>query len=120
MRGDVSTENNGGFIQIALDLAHSGESCDASNFTGFQLDIFGNGETYAVNLRTTELTRPQQSYRHAIDPPQNWLTLVLPFSDFVPHRTELSLDMTKLRRVGLIAIGRNFHADLAVARLAFY
>ena len=32
MRGDVSTENNGGFIQIALNLADDGRSIDASNF----------------------------------------------------------------------------------------
>ena len=120
MSGNVSTENNGGFIQIALDIARDGQAFDADGFTGIEFDIFGNGEAYAVNLRTTELTRPQQSYRRAIIAPRNWITLQLPFSEFTPHRTELSLDPAKLRRIGLIAFGREFHADLAVARLGIY
>jgi len=39
---------------------------------------------------------------------------------FEPHRLETPLDVTRLRRIGLVAIGRAFFADLAVARLAFY
>jgi hypothetical protein len=30
MRGDVSLENNGGFVQIAIDLAPDGKAVDAS------------------------------------------------------------------------------------------
>ena len=34
MRGDVGLENNGGFIQIALDLSPDGGVVDASAWTG--------------------------------------------------------------------------------------
>ena len=37
MRGDVSLENNGGFIQIALDLAADGKAIDASAWRGIEL-----------------------------------------------------------------------------------
>jgi hypothetical protein len=44
----------------------------------------------------------------------------LPFSDFVPHRVEAPLDLAQVRRIGLVAIGRAFRADLRVARVEFY
>jgi hypothetical protein len=58
MRGNVSLENNGGFVQISLDLDPDGKPVDASSWQGIELDVFGNGETYAMHLRTTDLNRP--------------------------------------------------------------
>src|SRR5271165_344045 len=63
MRGDLSLENNGGFVQIALDLSPYGGVVDASAWSGIELDVFGKGEEYGVHLRTDALTRPWQSYR---------------------------------------------------------
>jgi hypothetical protein len=40
--------------------------------------------------------------------------------EFAPHRIDLPLNVRRLRRVGIVAIGRAFAADVAVARLAFY
>ncbi len=120
MRGAVSTDNNGGFIQIALDLAAEGECFDASASTGVEIDVIGNGESYSAHLRTTDLTRPQQSYRHGFVAGPEWQTLQLPFARFVPHRTDLPFSPARLKRIGLVAIGREFSADLSVARLAFY
>ena len=120
MRGDVSTENNGGFVQIALDLAPETGSFDAGGFTGLELDVQGNHESYGAHLRTTDLTRPQQSYRRSFVTTPDWQTLRLPFLQFIPHRIDIPLDVRRLRRIGLVAIGREFAADLAVARLAFY
>ncbi|RPH72296.1 MAG: CIA30 family protein, partial [Hyphomicrobiales bacterium] len=36
---------------------------------------------------------------------------------FTAHRTEIPLDLRRLRRLGLVAIGRAFAADLALAHL---
>lgn len=41
MRGNVSTDNNGGFVQIALDLSQ-GEPLNASAYTGVELSVAGN------------------------------------------------------------------------------
>jgi hypothetical protein len=120
MRGDVSTDNNGGFIQIAMDLLVNDHAIDASAFTGVAVDVFGNDETYDVRLRSMDATRPQQSWRADFVADRTWRTIKLPFADFVPHRIAVALDVTRLRRIGLVAIGRAFNADLAVARLAFY
>ena len=58
MRGDVSLENNGGFVQMALDLAPGGGVVDASSWTGIELDVIGNDEDYGVHLRTDAVERP--------------------------------------------------------------
>jgi hypothetical protein len=120
MRGAVSTENNGGFIQIAIDLAPAAGVIDASRFTGIAIDVRGNGMDYGAHLRTTDITRPQQSYRQGFVPISEWRTILLPFAQFAPHRIATPLDVTRLRRLGLVAIGRNFDADLSIARLALY
>jgi hypothetical protein len=120
MRGRVSTENNGGFIQIAIDLLPDGGAIDASDLTGVVLDVFGNAETYGAHLRSTDITRPQQSYRQGFVAPPRWTTIQLPFAEFAPHRIETPLNIARLRRIGLVAIGREFDVDLSVARLALY
>jgi hypothetical protein len=120
MRGAVSTENNGGFIQIAMDLAPDGGAYDAGDFTGIVIAVWGNGESYGVHLRTTDMVRPQQSYRESFVASPRWNLVRLPFAQFVPHRIEAPLNIARLRRIGLVAIGRAFDADLSVARLWLY
>lgn len=120
MRGGVSLDNNGGFLQIALDLGDVGAPVDASAWTGIQLDVLGNDQTYNLHLRTTDLSRPWESYRQSFLALPSWRTLRLPFDRFVPHRTERPLRTNRLRRIGLIAIGREFEADLAIADIRFY
>jgi hypothetical protein len=120
MRGAVSTENNGGFIQIAMDLSPDGGAFDAGGFEGIAAELFGNDQAYGLHLRTTDLLRPQQSYRHPFEAPPRWQVLEFPFAAVTPHRTDMPFDPRRLRRVGLVAIGREFDADLSVARLWLY
>ena len=120
LTGDVRLENEGGFIQAALDLAPDGRSFDASNFLGLRLLLRGNGERYSLHLRTPDNVRPWQSYRAQFTAGPAWETVELPFASFAPYRLETPLDVTRLRRLGLVAIGRAFHADLAVAEIGFY
>lgn len=120
LRGRVRLEHNGGFVQMALDLSTTGMPLDASAWQGVELCVRGNGEPYGVHLRTTDLTAPWQSYRAAFTACSDWQTLRLPFASFLPHRTSLPLGLTRLRRIGLVAIGRAFDADLALHRLALY
>jgi hypothetical protein len=120
LHGTVRLENNGGFVQMALDLAPHGGELDASMWTGLELVVQGNGERYGVHLRTGDLNRPWQSYRAGLVAEPAWQTVRLPFTDFVPHRTEAPFALQRLRRLGLVAIGRAFEADLRLACLSFY
>ncbi|WP_193171624.1 CIA30 family protein [Nisaea nitritireducens] len=120
MRGEVSLENNGGFLQLALDLNPDGAPMDASGWKGIELQVLGAGEAYNLHLRTEDMTRPWQSYRADFIANPDWHTVRLDFADFEAHRLEAPLDLSKLRRIGLVAIGRAFDADLAVSGGRFY
>lgn len=120
LRGQVSLDNNGGFVQMAFDLAEGGSAVDASEWTGMEFDVVGNGERYEVRLRTTVLTRPWQSFRAPFEAATRWKTIQIPFDEFEAHRTQAAFDTSQLRRVGILAIGRAFEADITVAAVRFY
>lgn len=120
MRGRVSLENDGGFLQIARDLAQDGGTVDLSGFAGIELDVYGAGEDYGAHLRTSDVARPWQSWRATFRAEPGWRRVRLPFAEFRPHRIDAPLDLTRARRLGLVAIGRAFEADLALARAALY
>lgn len=111
LRGGVRLENNGGFVQMARDLP-----LDAGPFAAFELDVWGNGEVYGLHLKTRDTVRPWQSYRQSFTALPRWQRVVLPLDGFERHRVEAPFDRSALRRVGLVAIGRAFEADLALAR----
>lgn len=120
LHGSVRLDNNGGFVQMGLDLEPRGGEIDARPWTGLELTVQGNGERYGVHLRTGDVTRPWQSYRAGFTAGPDWAEVRLPFSDFAPHRLDTALDLSRLRRIGLVAIGRPFQADLRLARIGFY
>lgn len=120
LTGDVRLENSGGFVQMALDLAPDGGTLDASTWTGLHLAVYGNGETYGVHLRTPDCVRPWQSYRASFVAEPHWRDIRLPFDRFEPYRLTAPLDRRRLRRIGLVAIGRAFQADLAVGAVSLY
>jgi hypothetical protein len=117
LTGEVSLANNGGFVQAALDLAPAGGCLDARRFTALELDVCGPPNAYGVHLRTTDHNRPWQSCRAGFATAADWRTVRLLLDDFAPHRTDRPFDPARLRRLGLVAIGRAFTADLAVAGL---
>lgn len=119
LTGEVSLENNGGFIQMAADLEQDGVS-DASGWKGIEIDLRGVGTGYEVRLRTDQLTRPWQSYRAVIVPTGDWQTLRFAWDVFEANRTEVPFDPARLRRLGILAIGAEMEADIAVSELRFY
>ena len=120
LSGAVQLENNGGFIQMALDLDPAGAAIDVSEFAGVRLLVLGNDEQYSVHLRTADNQRPWQSYRAHFKPSPQWREIKLPFTQFTPHRLDTPLDLSCMRRIGVVAIGRAFFANLCVAEIAFY
>lgn len=120
MNGEVSLANNGGFIQISLNLAPEGGVADASNWTGVELDVYGKIEEYSLRLRTRDLTEPWQSYRQTFVIEPKWRTIQFFFDRFQRHRTETPLNVRRLRRLGIVAIGRSFSADLALGGIRYF
>ncbi|KIN61182.1 Complex I intermediate-associated protein 30 [Sulfitobacter noctilucae] len=120
LTGDVSLDNDGGFVQMAFDLRPDGAALDASAFTGIEITVRGNDEPYDLRLRTDQLERPWQSFRTDFQATPEWQTLRIPFASVTPHRTDVLFDPARLRRIGVLAIGREFHADITVAQIGFY
>ena len=119
MTGQVSLDNDGGFVQVNLDLAPSG-LLDASGFDGVRLLVRGNAEPYNVHLKTAATTMPWQSYRAEFSASPEWREVRLPFSAFVPHRLVPALDTGRLKRLGIVAIGRIMTAEICIAEVGLY
>ncbi len=120
MTGGVSLQNNGGFLQVALDLGDAGGVVDASRWVGVRLDVFGNDHVYNLHLRTADILRPWESFRQSFEAPGRWTTVFLPFVEFAPHRSDRPFNPSRLRRLGIVAIGREFEADIAISDIRFY
>ena len=122
MTGDVSTANNGGFIQIRAGITFAGMADDGAGLTGIRLVTRGNGERYFIHIRTTSNRRPWHYYAASFEAGAAWQQVEIPFASF-RHSDGLSpappspQDMISL---GIVAYGRNHAADISVAELAFY
>jgi len=119
MRGTVRLDNKGGFIQAALNIGQT-QAFDASGYQGLLLEVYGNDEEYNLHLRTDDVWLPWQSYRASFQAPARWHSVKIPFEAFTGYRIWRKLDITQLRRIGIVAIGREFTPDLCIGKLAFY
>jgi len=118
LHGNVSTANNGGFIQIRTELNEG----VGSNFTGISLKVKGNGETYFVHLRNRASIVPWQYYSAEFVANKNWTTIDIPFSAFKRSSSFMpkSYNSSSTKTVGLVAFGKDYKADLWVSDLSFY
>jgi hypothetical protein len=120
LQGSVSLENNGGFVQVALPLELNGRFFNAGDFKGIRLWIRGNGENYHVHLRTDQTFRPWQYFGAEFPTSGKWEEVEIPFQKFKPENFNGQLNAEKLRRIGIVAIKKEFQVDIAVSRLEFY
>jgi hypothetical protein len=119
MKGKVSTDNNGGFVQMALDL-NASKPFDATPYQGIELEVAGNNEEYNLHFRTSALWLPWQSYRSSFRASTKWSTVQIPFNQMKPYRTSRKFRKDSIKRIGLVAIGKNFEADLCLGSVKFY
>lgn len=123
LRGDIRTDNNGGFIQIALPLSNittEETPFDASAYTGVEIEVLGNNQNYNIHFRTDDLWFPWQSYRFSFDATPDWQTHRIPFTQLEPHMTTHDFSKNEIIQLGLLAIGSEFEANLCLASIKFY
>lgn len=122
MTGDVSTANNGGFIQFRAGLSLTGIAAEERNFSGVRLMVRGNDTDYFVHFRTTETRAPQHYFAHSFRATSQWRMVDLPFADFKHSRISRNdkLMPEKIRSIGIVAYGRDHQADISVATIEFY
>ncbi|MHC4323881.1 MAG: bifunctional methionine sulfoxide reductase B/A protein [Planctomycetota bacterium] len=120
MTGAVSLANNGGFIQARKNFNPRGRSFDARRFAGIKLNVKGNGQSYAIHLRTSQTRLPWQYYQGAFSTNEQWREIKIPFTLFKPNSLGRPLDTRTLKSIGIVAIGREFQADIFVDEISFY
>ncbi len=118
MTGNVSTENNGGFIQFRSTL---NEKLD-KNIEGVYLKVRGNGEKYFIHLRTRGTMLPWQYYQSAFSTSNEWTEIFLPLDSFKPSGSWLGkgVNPKSIRSLGVVAYGRDHVADIQVTEIGFY
>lgn len=119
MKGDVSTANNGGFIQFRTMIEnHPSDTL----FKGIRIKVRGNNEEYAVHLRTKYLFLPWQYYESKFIATKEWKTIELPFTSFEKSNFYQPSNVSSIdvKSVGVVAIGRDFKANIDLASIELY
>ncbi|NNK78169.1 MAG: NADH ubiquinone oxidoreductase [Litoreibacter sp.] len=118
MTGRVSTENNGGFIQMRMELPDGAP--DGAN--GVRLIVRGNNQQYFVHLRTAGTRLPWQYYQAGFEVTQDWGEVRLPFDIFRRSGRLLRAipSADSLKSVAIVAYGRDHYAEIDVREMGFY
>ncbi len=121
LTGNVSTANNGGFIQLRASVSFANSEKDGKNLKGVRLNVRGNSETYYIHIRTNESWSPSDYYATTFKADENWQTIDLPFNKFERRWSKNStLDPKKIRSFGIVAYGKNYLSDVSVSTIEFY
>lgn len=118
LTGEVSTENNGGFIQFRTDIS----TADKLEANGIYLKVRGNNQQYFVHLRTRGTLLPWQYYQSAFKVNDGWQTIKLPLESFAPSSNWLrkKIKTSGLKSIGIVAFGRDHSANVSVSEVGFY
>lgn len=118
MTGDVSTANNGGFIQMRLDLREPAPA----RTQGVRLVARGNNQRYFVHLRTRGTVLPWQYYQAGFDVTGTWTEFRVPLAAFTPSGAMLrrSPRAESLTSVAIVAFGRDHAAQIDIREIGFY
>ena len=120
MTGNVSTANNGGFIQFQADLSNISNTEEV--FNGIKIKVRGNNENYQIFIRTNLTVLPWQYYSSEFYASSQWKEIKLPFSSFKRSNfyQPKNINNTDIRTLGIVAYGKNYSADLNVGLIEFY
>jgi len=119
--GNVSTKNNGGFIQLRTGMSLADTEKNGNPLQGVRLNVRGNGETYHIFIRTNETRSYSDYFSATFTTNDNWQMIDLPFSIFERKRSKNSiLKANAINSFGIVAYGRDFTADVSVSTIEFY
>ena len=121
LTGNVSTRNNGGFIQLRSGISFANSEKDGKNLQGVRLNVRGNGETYDIHIITNDRAYYGDYYSATFQADSDWKMIDLPFNKFERKRYNTSkLDAKNIRSFSITAYGRDFTSDVSVSTIEFY
>jgi hypothetical protein len=108
-KGDVSTDNNGGFTMIQNRF----KTIKTEKFTSFVIKLKGDGKDYQFRVKSD--SNQQFSYVYQFSTTGEWQEISIPFSSLVPRFRGRSLDMpnfdgSKIEEIAFLIGNKNDEA----------
>ena len=118
LTGQVSTKNNGGFIQVRTRI----DPMETFEKVGVKIKVKGNGEVYYLHIRNASARLPWHYYTANFQTSEKWQDVILSFDDFEKSATLMprNLKAETIKTIGLVAYGKDHYADVTIANLEFY
>ena len=118
LTGEVSTANNGGFIQVRSSIPWE----LAKGKTGIKMKVKGNGEQYYLHIRNSSTRLPWHYYHQSFETTSTWEEVKLPFTSFMKSSSFLraSIKQSTIKTIGIVAYGKDHTADISIMSLEFY
>ena len=118
MTGNVSLENNGGFIQFRRKQLDRFDT----NYKGIQIEVRGNIDEYFIHLRTTGTLLPWQYYQASFKVDRNWKTINIPFESFKRSGVMLTkvINAKNIKSIAIVAFGKEYEALIDVNNINIY
>ena len=117
LSGVVSTENNGGFIQVRSNI-----DIGRVNFKGIRIRAKGLPSEYFVHIRTSFLLLPWQYYSGKFVVSEVWEDHEILFQNFEKSNFyQPSLfSSSDIKSIGFVAFGKNFEAQLDILKAELF
>lgn len=112
MSGNVSTDNNGGFVRLSNRVDIS-----SNDFKGIKFKAKGNNETYEIHVTLKGLKIPPWSYfSQSFNVTEQWQEYQISFKDLKRSSgfSAASMKAKNIRDLSIAGFGRDFVVDLAI------
>ena len=111
LEGTVSTENNGGFIQVRKEYEIKNDT-----FKGIRFKARGLESEYYVHVRTKKLFLPWQYYAGKFFVSKEWTNVEIKFDDFTKSNfyQPQNFKSSEIRSIAFVAFGKDFDAKLDI------
>ena len=116
MSGNVSTDNNGGFVRLSNRI-----NINSNDFKGIKFKAKGNNETYEIHVTLKGLKIPPWSYfSQAFDVNDDWQEYEIFFKDLKRSSgfSAASMKAKNIRDLSIAGYGRDFKVDLAIKEIS--
>ena len=113
MTGNVSLENNGGFIQVRKKISKN----KLYPFKTIRINARGNNLDYYVHIRTSFTLLPWQYYQASFSVTKDWKTSNLELDGFKPSGLLLpkKINTKHIVSIALVAFGKKQKVELDVS-----
>ena len=111
LEGTVSTENNGGFIQVRKEYEIKNDT-----YKGIRLRARGLESEYYIHVRTKKLFLPWQYYAGKFFVSKEWTNVEIKFDNFTKSNfyQPQNFKSSEIRSIAFVAFGKDFDAQLDI------